>query len=67
VSEPATARRVYRIVAMLWLAGAAAGCGYKGPLYMPPGSGGAAQTQPQDPDYPDDGLQDDDLFPSDAD
>ncbi|MBJ7263606.1 MAG: hypothetical protein JHC61_07655 [Burkholderiaceae bacterium] len=32
----ATCRMVSRIVAIAALAGAAAGCGYKGPLYLPP-------------------------------
>jgi len=53
---------------MLLAAGAAAGCGYKGPLFLPPAAGGdtAAEQAPaqQPPALPEDpaGQDDDSLF-----
>jgi len=62
VSTPATIRRVSCIVAMLLVAGTAAGCGYKGPLYLPPASGQDDAAPARPPSLPgDDSLSNDDF------
>ena len=43
----AFSHRVFRIVATLSATGLIAACGYKGPLYMPPGNSGAKNPDAQ--------------------
>jgi predicted small lipoprotein YifL len=45
-SVPARARHTPRIVASLFLLALLAGCGYKGPLYMPPPATNASLAKP---------------------
>lgn len=45
-SVPARARHAPRIAASLFLLALVAGCGYKGPLYMPPPAANASLAKP---------------------
>lgn len=47
MSHKAFSQRVLRIVATLAATGLVAACGYKGPLYMPPGSSGEKNPDAQ--------------------
>ena len=60
MSHKTILRIALRTAAALALAGAAAACGYKGPLYLPPGQPG---TQPDAPPEQPDTLPPEPPFP----